>query len=321
MKSVTDLATLARFILSSDCQSIVILTGAGVSVASGIPDFRSPAGMFDTLRPELITATERQRKLMALDPTYVVERGMFLENSFPYLEVRRPFILGVRDKKWKPTIAHHFASLLHKKTNKLTRVFTQNIDGLTYAVNLPEDKIVSVHGTIGKAGCETCGQDMDFKNFCAEVETKIKDIYSPDLGPKESNHILCQCCGNATVKPKTVLFGSSLPTEFFDKAAQDLPTTDLLIVAGTSLVVSPANSLVNNIPSDTLRVVINNEPVGQELGIEYGTNTKRDFFARGDCDKVFMDLIDELGWLTDLNGETNNLPEASVQLIKAKLRR
>lgn len=214
---------------------------------------------------------------------------------------------------------HHFASLLHTKTNKLTRVFTQNIDGLTYAVNLPEDKIVSVHGTIGKAGCEICGKDMDFKDFCDEVERKIKNIYSPEFGPKESTPIHCRSCGNATVKPKTVLFGSSLPTEFFDKAAQDLPTTDLLIVAGTSLVVSPANSLVYNVPSDTLRVVINDEPVGQALGIEYDMNASRDFFARGDCEKVCLDLIDELGWLADLILETDNLPETSVQLIKAKM--
>ena len=68
------------------------------------PDFRSPGGMYDTLRPELITATATQRKLMELDAIYVVEKNMFMQNAFPYLEVRRPFILGVRDQKWKPTI-------------------------------------------------------------------------------------------------------------------------------------------------------------------------------------------------------------------------
>jgi NAD-dependent SIR2 family protein deacetylase len=115
-----------------------------------------------------------------------------------------------------------------------------------------------------------------------------------------------------------VLFGSSLPTEFFDRAAQDLPTADLLIVAGTSLVVSPANSLVYNVPMETLRVIVNNEPVGQELGIEYGPNAKRDFFAKGDCDEVFLDLIDELGWLSDLKTEKDNLPELSIELINAK---
>ena len=257
---------------------------------------------------------------MTIDPTYVVEKNMFMENSFPYLEVRRPFILGVRDKLWKPTIAHHFASLLHHKSNKLTRVYTQNIDGLTNAVNLPKDKIVSVHGAICQAGCETCGQDIDFNLFCNEVESKIKDIYSPENGPRESSPIKCTACGRATVKPKTVLFGSSLPREFFENSSQDLPNADLLIVAGTSLVVSPANSLVYNVPSECQRVIINNEPVGKELGIEYGMDAERDFFAEGNCEDVFLDLICELGWISDLERERDNLPELSLNLMRAKNR-
>lgn len=282
------------------------------------PDFRSPGGMYDTLKPELITATDEQRRLMALDPTYVVEKGVFMQNAFPYLEVRRPFILGVRDRKWKPTIAHHFAKLLHSKTGKLTRVYTQNIDGLTNAVNLPDEKIISVHGTIDKVACETCGKDMDFDTFCDQVQTNIKDIYNPQNGPKESKEIVCDSCGSATVKPKTVLFGSSLPSDFFECAEKDLPTADLLIVAGTSLVVSPANSLVYNVPKTTQRVIINNEPVGRELGIDYGPIPERDFFAQGSCDDVFLDLISELGWLSDLNEVVDNLPEASVNLIHSK---
>lgn len=51
-----DLSSIARFITSSECSSIIVLTGAGISVSSGIPDFRSPGGMYDTLRPDLITA-------------------------------------------------------------------------------------------------------------------------------------------------------------------------------------------------------------------------------------------------------------------------
>lgn len=318
MKAIADLAGLARFILSTECKSIVVITGAGVSVASGIPDFRSPGGMYDTLRPELITATEDERRLMELDPTYVVEKNMFLRNPFPYLEVRRPFILGVRDRKWKPTIAHHFAQLLHSKTGKLTRVYTQNIDGLTQAVGLPDDKIVPVHGTIGETACEHCGAGMDFNAFCDRVESNIRDIYDPRNGPEESEPIRCDSCGRATVKPKTVLFGSSLPEEFFERTREDLPSADLLIVAGTSLVVSPANSLVYNVPQNTQRVIVNNERVGRELGIDYGPDAERDFFARGDCDDVFLDLVRELGWSKDLNDSVENLPEASVTLMRTK---
>ena len=89
----TDVSSLAKFIVSPECRSIAILTGAGISVATGIPDFRSPGGMYDTLRPELITATAAQRRAMAADPTAVVLKDMFFANAFPYLEVRRPFIL------------------------------------------------------------------------------------------------------------------------------------------------------------------------------------------------------------------------------------
>mmetsp|Transcript_11864 Transcript_11864/g.32652 ORF Transcript_11864/g.32652 Transcript_11864/m.32652 type:complete len:355 (-) Transcript_11864:480-1544(-) len=331
-----DIAGLANLILSEQCRSIALLTGAGVSVASGIPDFRSPGGMYDTLRPELLTATQQQRQLMEQDPTYVVEWGVFRQNAFPYLEVRRPFILGTRNQTWKPTIAHRFAELLHVKTNKLTRVYTQNIDGLDgHCAQLPADKIVSVHGTIGEAACEGCGHDVaDFGAFCDKVETRIKDIYdarsdsdenSAGVAPKESTPINCDNCGKPLVKPKTVLFGRSLPAEFFKRTAQDLPTLDLLIVAGTSLVVSPANSLVYKVPQSTVRAVVNLDPVGEELGIEYhrgASNRKsegRDFFAQGDCDSVFLDLIDELGWIDDLVSIQAELPSRSQDLLKDKL--
>lgn len=346
----TDIASLARFILSPECKSIAILSGAGkssiyvealnrrqkmnhclnyfttrnntgVSVASGIPDFRSPGGMYDTLRPDLITANKYERALMEQDPTYVVSWDIFKRNPFPYLEVRRPFILNTRDQVWKATIAHRFAELLHTKTNKLTRVYTQNIDGLDRQnENVPSDKIISVHGTIAKANCEGCGHEHDFDSFCNDVQIKIKDIYKMDPNaPTESSLILCQNCGKPLVKPSTVLYGRSLPSEFFEKVPEDLETLDLLIIAGTSLTVAPANQLVYSVPDETIRVVVDVNPVGQELGIDYSATPARDFFAQGPCDAVFLDLITELGWLDDLNTMKDLLPEASVELLEKKL--
>jgi NAD-dependent deacetylase sirtuin 2 len=315
-----DLASLAKLILNPEVRSIAILTGAGVSVASGIPDFRSPGGMYATLRPELLTATPQQRRWMESDPTYVVSWDIFQDNAFPYLEVRRPFILGTQQQQWKATIAHRFAELLHTQTNKLTRVYTQNIDGLDrQCSNIPDDKIVNVHGSIAQVSCEGCGTDMDLDDFCEQVQSNIKDIYhhdDPQQGPSESSPIPCPKCGQAWVKPKTVLFGRSLPAEFFDRIQDDLPTLDLLIVAGTSLLVSPANSLVYQVPATTLRVVVNAEPVGQELGIDYsGRDGGRDFFALGDCDQVFFELIQELGWLKELKAQKDLLPPKSQALL------
>ena len=286
-----DVAGLARFILSQDCQSIVILSGAGVSTASGIPDFRSPGGMYDTLRPELITATDVQRSHMKNDPTEVVSWSMFSNNAFPYLEVRRPFILGSRENKWKATIFHRFAELLHTKTKKLQRIFTQNIDGLEFQCqDLPRNKIVAVHGTIREAGCEGCGTDMDYDQFCNKVETHIKDIYQIDTSaPIESKPILCENCQQPLVKPKTVLFQRSLPTDFFDCWDSDLPKVDLLLVAGTSLVVSPANMIVDAVPKSTIRVVVNKEEIGRDLGMFQDND--RDVLLQGDCDDIFLELI------------------------------
>lgn len=161
--------------------------------------------MYDALRPQLVTAETWQQRLMEQDPTHVFNWEIFQCNNFPYLEVRRPFFLGTRNQKWKATIAHRFLELLHiKPDNKLTRIYTQNIDGLQgQCKGLPGSKIINVHGTISEAQCETCGTDADFDAFCDQVETKIKEIN--DLGedgpPAASTPILCSNCGKAQVKP------------------------------------------------------------------------------------------------------------------------
>eukprot|EP00934_Nitzschia_sp_Nitz4_P009380 Nitzschia sp. Nitz4//scaffold414_size9364//5848//6828//NITZ4_009100-RA/size9364-processed-gene-0.3-mRNA-1//1//CDS//3329551353//9370//frame0 len=317
-----DLTSLAKLIANPECKSIALLTGAGVSVASGIPDFRSPGGMYATLRPELLTATPQQRRMMEIDPIYVVSWDIFQHNAFPYLEVRRPFILGTQQHQWKATLAHRFAQLLHSKTNRLTRVYTQNIDGLDSQCGLPDDKVVNVHGSLAQAGCERCGTNVPFDDFCQQVRTNIKDIYVPTNGPAESTPITCPKCGAAAVKPTTVLFGRSLPHEFFECSQQDLPDLDLLIVAGSSLVVGPANGLVYRVPESTIRVVVNDQPVGEDLGIEYGGSVppERDYFAQGDCDKVFLELMHQLGWTDDLVAMKEDLPPSSQQRLEAFLK-
>ena len=222
-----------------------------MSVASGIPDFRSAGvGLYDTLRPELLTASELERALIDDDPTLALDKGMFLENPLPMLETKRSFILGTHGKRWKATLAHRFVELLHTKLGKLTRVYTQNIDGLELqCTGLPREKVVNVHGSMGAAACERCGQEMDFDEFCEKVRCNIKDITGEDgEAPAESTPIQCEACENPTVKPTIVLFRGSMPKEFHTLTAQDLPDCDLLIVMGTSLMVAPANSLVYRIP-------------------------------------------------------------------------
>lgn len=93
---------IADFLKSPQCKSIIVLAGAGMSVSSGIPDFRSAGvGLYDTLRPELLTASELEQALIEDDPTLALDKGMFLQNPLPMLETKRSFILGTYEKRWK----------------------------------------------------------------------------------------------------------------------------------------------------------------------------------------------------------------------------
>ena len=204
------------------------------------------------------------------------------------------------------------------QTGKLTRLYTQNIDGLDLQCSLPAEKVIPVHGSIGRVACEGCGKPVDFGSFCDDVKRNIKDIYGIDeAAPALSKQITCGACKRPLVKPTTVLFGSSLPEEFFSRAAEDMPSVDLLIVAGTSLVVSPANSLVYKANDKAVRLIVNNEPVGAELGIDYSSPAaghaagRCDVFAQGECDAVFLELMGLLGWRDDLKAMAGDLPEQS----------
>lgn len=316
-----NLEDVAQFIKSDNCQSIVVLSGAGMSVASGIPDFRSVGGLYDTLKPEQLTATEAEREAIRADPTYALEQGLFIQNPLPCLEIIRPFIMGTQKEQWKATIAHRFVELLHHKTHKLTRLYTQNIDGLEGQCHLlPREKVVAVHGSMDRAECALCHTTTDYNDFCKLVQENIKDITGQDpAAPKSSTLIPCHVCGHAAVKPSVVLFRSSLPQDFFDRVPQDIPHVDLLIVIGTSLAVAPANTLVFRIPPTALRVVVNDEPVGWRLGIEYGSQAKRDFFAQGHCDAVMLDLIEHLGWLEDIAPLVDHLPEESAKRVRDRM--
>ena len=290
--------------------------------ASSLARLQKFHGLYNTLQLNKLTATSAQRKKIRREGNhYVFHWDLFFENPLIYMELRRLLILGTRDRKWKPTIAHYFVLLLHR-AGKLTRAYIQNIDGLLDRVGLPDglpdDKKVYVHGNMTKVSCESCRAEMDFDEFAEEVEEKIRNIHVPDDGPKKSTPIECRVCGEAAVKPRTVLFGSDLSPEFETLKNQDLPNVDLLFLAGTSLQVGPANTIPQKAPKSAKRVIVNSEEVGKEIGLEYGpAKTRDDFFAQGPCEEVFLELIMELGWLPDLEEVSRgNLAETSVELIK-----
>lgn len=307
--------SIADAIKSGEVKSVSFLTGAGCSVASGIPDFRSKGGMYDTLRPNLLTATKQQQSDMEMIASRVVSWDLFKENPIPYMEVRRPFIIGTQEKKWKMTIGHYFAKLLHDR-KLLNRVYTQNIDGLDYQSGVPRSHIIPVHGSIGHCKCEFCGKDENMEYFVRQLKANTKDIYNIDpSAPKKSSPIMCRHCSKAGLKPSTVLYGRPLPSEFQSSTQADLPDSDLLLILGTSLTVYPAANIPNMVSKGCRRVLINRDPAGDFSSASCG----KDDFWGGGIDLMVLKLIQALGWEEDLLENAHLLCESSRKLVEDSL--
>lgn len=205
-----------------------------------------------------------------------------------------------------PTITHFFFKLLADK-GKLLRVFTQNIDSLEAAAGLDADRIVAAHGNFDAASCIKTGEPVDV----AEVKEAI-------MAGETGWRAMAERHGGL-VKPDIVFFGENLPARFFELMKEDLPKCDLLIVLGTSLVVHPFASLLNIVPEQCPRVLINREEAGvveqpqrvlkqhfpqlfgSDAGFDFDPQTRwRDVAELADIDTAVRALARKLGWLGDL---------------------
>lgn len=305
-------------IKSGSTARIVFLCGAGVSTASGIPDFRSPGGMYDTLRPDLLTATPSQRRALMQDPTMVVNWELFRENQLPYLEVRRPFILGTTEQKWKATLSHYFMKVMDDK-KILKRVYTQNIDGLDYQTGIEPEKIVNVHGSMADVICEFCQTTSDPAEFRSAVLSNVRNIYDPSdtAAPQTSSNILCRSCGRPGLKPATILYGRNLHRHFFESVEADFPReVDLLVILGTSLTVHPACDLVLKVDESTPRVLCNRDLVGENVGF-LPSDVGRDVWLPGSCDESLLQFASKLGWVDDLLKYKDSMCAQSRETLEA----
>ena len=332
----SDIAGLARFIRSDECQHIAILSGHGVSASSGFPEYKTkpPSPFLPTSdNPDLpLTVTDdAQRQLLNKNPSYVLTWDLFRENALPYLEVQRPFILGTQEQKWKATVCHKFAQLLHTKTGKLRRVYTHNIDGLDFQYRgLPVDKILPVNGSLAQAACEGCGAPADYDRFCEAVRTNIKDVRTTssaknhdekDKGaapqsPAESTPILCENCQKPLVKPTVVLLRrrstpETLHRAFFEQMKEDLPHLDLLLILEQKMWALPTDRLIADATEKTVRVVVQQNAVGAggmskaHLGLDLEhPGSSRDVFFQGNCEEILKDLMKELDWVDDDSADT-----------------
>jgi NAD-dependent deacetylase len=205
---------------------IAALTGAGVSTAAGIPDFRGPQGLYVT----------RQ-----YDPDTVFEIAAFRRDPTPFYEFTRDF-LGVIHTL-EPTSTHHFLADL-EAGGKLTAVVTQNIDSLHQKAG--SRNVISVHGDYWTSHCQACNTEFAL----ARLEEMVLEVPVPT----------CECGG--VIKPDVVFFGEAVHD--LDRAAAAVAASDLLLILGSTLVIYPAAFLPEQAGGEV--VVVNRGEVGLAPG-------------------------------------------------------
>ena len=256
---------------------VVVLAGAGISCKAGIPDFRSPVtGLYSNLNSY---AFNRPEDMFTL--------SFFEKNPYPFYRFAKSIW---PTGQYKPTKTHYFIRLLELK-NLLLRVYTQNIDGLESLANISPEKIVEAHGSFKSASCMKCGGQAD-------IETLRNDIFEGDVP------VYCEACGETgLVKPDITFFGEMLPARYQNLNARDFEECDLLIIIGTSLKVSPFNSLPSAVEDTVPRLLINRECVtgtGFEPMTFEGPCAYRDIYCGGDCDENIEILVSAMGWEQEL---------------------
>ncbi len=207
----------------------VVFTGAGISTESGIPDFRSPGGIWSKYRP--------------------IEFGEFIASKEARREYwRRKFATHGTVAEAKPNQGHLAVAELVKR-GKVSAVITQNIDGLHQASGVPTERVVELHGNTTYAHCLDCGKEYDLD--------PIRDAFLAD-----ETLPVCAACGGM-VKTATISFGQAMPEAEMERAKEETLGCDLFLAVGSSLVVYPAAgfpALAKE--SGAGLVIINREPTG-----------------------------------------------------------
>nr|XP_018667757.1 NAD-dependent protein deacetylase sirtuin-1-like [Ciona intestinalis] len=275
LDTVNTLSDAIRLIKTS--KKILVLTGAGVSVSCGIPDFRSRDGIYSRLSVDFPDLP---------NPQAMFDIHYFKHDPRPFFKFAKEIYPG----QFKPSRAHRFISLL-EKTGRLLRNYTQNIDTLEQVAGI--SKVVQCHGSFATASCCSC----DYKTNCEELRADIFNQVVPHC-PR------CPSDDPGVIKPDIVFFGENLPQQFHRQMTSDKDDADLLIVIGSSLKVRPVALIPNSIPDHIPQLLINREPL---------SHMTFDIELLGDCDVILSEISKRLGGeFNELVDEMQNLTEISV---------
>lgn len=209
---------------------VVFLGGAGVSTASGIPDFRSPEGIY------------KVKSNYGVPYETMLSHSYFMEHTETFYDF---YWKSMVRKGAKPNAAH-IALASYEKAHHPIAILTQNIDGLH--TDAGSRAVYELHGNVRRYYCMECGKFYDLK----------------DVDPHGVPH--CQCGG--ILKPDVVLYEEPLDESLLEKAVEALRYSDVLIVGGTSLNVYPAAGLINYF-GGSLSIIINKEETPKDAFFDY----------------------------------------------------
>jgi len=201
---VKELHRLIALIGSS--RRMVVFTGAGISTESGIPDFRSPGGIWTRMQPipfaDFLADPEARRLTW--------QRRLEMEETW---------------RQVQPNDGHKAVAELVAK-GRASHVITQNIDGLHQIGGVPDGQVIELHGTTRRAACLDCGTAAAIADVLTHFETRGR---APD----------CAECGGL-IKTATISFGQPMPEPEMMRAQEATLASDLMLVLGSSLAVYPA---------------------------------------------------------------------------------
>jgi NAD-dependent deacetylase len=196
---------LAELIIQS--RKVVVFTGAGISTESGIPDFRSPGGIWSRYDPEDFTIQK------------------FMSGPAARKTIWKMSLEGGLLAEAEPNLAHHAIAELYQ-SGKLDCVITQNIDNLHQKAGVPGDRVFELHGNMEWVVCLSCHRRFPMPEVLRRIEEGVE---VPD----------CPEC-RGILKPDAVFFGEALPQETLQEAIRRAKNCDLLVVIGSTLVIYPA---------------------------------------------------------------------------------